>query len=36
VDVLLGQRMQVAPQRVDLDAGLADHDAGPRGVDVDR
>src|SRR5581483_3180398 len=36
VDVLLGERMQVAPQRVDLDAGLADHDPGARGVDVDR
>src|SRR6478609_8714110 len=28
--------MQVAPQRVHLDAGLADHDPGPRRVDVDR
>src|SRR6476620_11246258 len=28
--------MQVAPQRVHRDAGLADHDPGPRGVDVDR
>src|SRR4051794_3341123 len=36
VDVLLRQRMQVAPQGVDLDPGLPDHDPGPRGVDVDR
>src|SRR5213078_4592675 len=35
VDVLLGERMQVAPQRVDLDTGLADDDSRPRGVDVD-
>ena len=36
VDVLLRHRMQLAPQRVDLGAGLADHDARARGVDVDR
>src|SRR4029077_2496802 len=36
VDVLLRQRMQVAPQRVHLDSRLADHDARPRRVDVDR
>src|SRR5207248_2579553 len=35
VDVLLGQRVQVTPQRIDLDAGLADHDPRPRRVDVD-
>src|SRR5205085_7906950 len=35
VDVLLGERMQVAPQRVYLDTGLADHDPRPRRVDVD-
>jgi hypothetical protein len=36
VDVLLGERVQLAPQRVDLDARLADHDSRPGGVDVDR
>ena len=35
VDVLLGQRVQVFAQRVDLDARLADHDSGARRVDVD-
>src|SRR5581483_10307758 len=35
VDVLLRHRMHLAAQRVDLDARLADHDAGARGVDVD-
>src|SRR5205823_1557790 len=36
VDVLLGERMQLFAQRVDLDARLADHDPGARRVDVDR
>jgi len=36
VDVLLRQGVQLTAQRVDLDARLADHDARPRGVDVDR
>jgi len=35
VDVLLGDRVQLFAQRVHLDAGLADHDAGARRVDVD-
>src|SRR5436190_8573235 len=36
VDVLLGDRVQLFAQRVDLDARLADHDPGARRVDVDR
>ena len=32
---MTGKSVQVAPQGVDLGAGLADHDARPRGVDVD-
>src|SRR5262249_53918512 len=36
VHVLVRHRVHVAAQRVDLDAGLADHDAGARRVDVDR
>ena len=32
---LLRDAVQVFAQRVDLAAGLADHDAGPRGADVD-
>src|SRR5581483_9806093 len=35
VDVLLRHRVDLAAQRVHLDAGLADHDAGARRVDVD-
>ncbi len=33
--VLLGHRMDLFAQRVDLRAALADHDARPRGMDVD-
>jgi hypothetical protein len=36
VDVLLGHRVQLFAQRIDLDAGLADDNPGPRGVDVHR
>src|SRR3954469_2890376 len=38
VDVhgLVGHAVDVLAERVDLDAGLPDHDPGPRGVDVDR
>src|SRR5206468_12067012 len=36
VDVLVGDRVQLFAQRVDLDTGLADHDAGARRVDVHR
>src|SRR5439155_1404480 len=36
VDVLLRDRVQLFAERVDLDARLADHDPGPRRVDVDR
>jgi hypothetical protein len=36
VDVLARDRVQLLTERVDLDARLADHDPGPRGVDVDR
>src|SRR4029079_514284 len=35
LDRLAREPMQVTAQRVDLRTGLADHDAGPRGVDVD-
>src|SRR5205085_2905703 len=35
VDVLLRERVQLSAERVDLDAGLSDHDARARGVDVD-
>src|SRR5207244_1668545 len=35
VDVLLGDRVQLFAQRVNLDPRLADHDAGARRVDVD-
>src|ERR671935_223247 len=36
VDVLLRDRVQLLTERVDLHARLADHDPGPRRVDVDR
>src|SRR5581483_9081722 len=36
VHVLVGHRVHVTAQRVDLDAGLADDDPRPRRVDVDR
>src|SRR5262249_37382306 len=36
VDVLLGQRVQLTAQRVDLYTGFADHDSRPGRVDVDR
>src|SRR5581483_3575658 len=36
VHVLLRHRVHLFAQRVDLDTGLADDDAGARGVDVDR
>src|SRR5262249_28346280 len=36
VDVLLRDRMQLFAERIDLDAGLADHDPGACGVDVNR
>ena len=36
LDRLAGELVQVAAQRVDLGARLADHDARARGVDVDR
>ena len=35
LDLFAGDPMQVAAQLVDLGTGLADHDAGARGVDVD-
>jgi hypothetical protein len=35
LDLLVGDAMQVAAQRVDLGTGSADHDARARGVDVD-
>jgi hypothetical protein len=36
VDVLGGHAVDLLAERVHLDAGLADHDPGPRRVDVDR
>ena len=36
VDVLARDRVQLLAERVDLDAGLADHDPGAGGEDVDR
>src|SRR5206468_3995152 len=36
LDVLVRHAVDLAAQRVDLDPGLADHDARPRRVDVDR
>src|SRR5213080_2334505 len=36
VHVLVSHRVDLAPQRIHLDAGLADHDSGSGGVDVDR
>src|SRR6185312_12007302 len=36
LDVLRRHRVQLTPQRVDLGAGLSDHDAGTGRVDVDR
>jgi len=36
VDVLLRDVVQLTAERIDLDARLADHNAGTRGVDVDR
>ena len=35
LDRLAGDLVQVTAQRINLNAGLADHDAGARGVDVD-
>jgi hypothetical protein len=35
LDLLLGNAVQIAPQRIDFGAGLADHDPRSSGVDVD-